>query len=109
MTLNYEDLQVELSVKVKDRTWDDPAEYEKREFNVSYQYEADKDEAIMYIATLIDGRSINNIPDEEWEILCKHIELNEEKYFTRFNDKLLDYFKDEAVADAEEKGEDYFF
>lgn len=103
MELYYRDLEVNLLVKVKDATYYDDAIFEEREFTVDYEYEADDEEVIEFIAEIIMDEN------EDYEKVCEKVEANKDYYFKKYESEIEKAFKLDAKLDAEKKGEDYFF
>lgn len=108
MTLNYYDLEIEVDYKVSDATWFEPEDWDTKEITVNYEYEADDEEVQFLILGKIIGRDIYEISDREEEILLEYINNHWDDLCDEFYDYLLDFFKDNAIEEAQKHSLSYY-
>lgn len=109
--LEYTDLPITISYKVEDEQYLPnegmwlPAEYDTEERYVDYNYEVPFDDVVSALGELMsdDGDLFaENASDEEFK---EYVVKNFKSLFNRYEKRLLEYFKDAAIEEAELKFE----
>lgn len=94
--LKYEDLPITLSYNYKVDYWDGP-DWDTANFNIDYNYIVDRDE--------IEDFLLDFIPEDliEEKDIENYFKSNFDKLFKEHKQEILDYFKADAIEEAEDK------
>lgn len=102
--LDYSDLEVELQGKTHSATWNEwsggePEWSEDFETKVDYTFIPDEDEVEDALYDILDNDKHFDVPEEG---LDKYIDDNFEDLVDEYEDKLKEYFKEDAISAAED-------
>ena len=108
ITLHYENLPITYQYNHTVDYWDGK-QWEEKDINIEWNYKVDKEDILDAIIDEVADEMYEKFPDREDfsdSEINKYFNDNFDRLFKTYNKQILDYFKDEAIEDAEENYEE---
>lgn len=107
ITLHYEDLPITYQYNHTIDYWDG-RQWEEKDINIDWDYKVAKEDILDAIIDEVADEMHEKFVDKEDfsdSEITKYFNDNFDRLFKTYNKQILDYFKDEAIEDAEENYE----
>ena len=108
ITLHYEDLPITYQYNHTVDYWDGK-QWEEKDINIDWDYKVAKEDILDAIIDEVADEMYEKFLDKEDfsdSEINKYFNDNFDRLFKTYNKQILDYFKDEAIEDAEENYEE---